>query len=241
MKARSGHRLLSLLVITASISTVIVPGITGAATTEYWNPGGSGGSGIWGTSPGDKNWNLVAGAASGNTVWPDTGNEVAVFQDSIGGTITVFTPVQVAGIYQQAANYAIDAQTITLVPDSSASRPFIQVQTGTLSIDSVLDGSNGLLKSGSGNLLLSSAETYTGTTSVASGTLTLSGGVLDVSGACVLADRRGSLGGATSDAKGVLAKSNVEFVERTKRIVAELNKQIATPAETRAILGLTAR
>ena len=38
--------------------------------------------------------------------------------------------------------------------------------------------------------------------------------------------------------KGVLAKSNVEFVERTKRIVAELNKQIATPAEARAILGL---
>ncbi|MCM8711200.1 3-keto-5-aminohexanoate cleavage protein [Clostridium sp. SYSU_GA19001] len=35
-----------------------------------------------------------------------------------------------------------------------------------------------------------------------------------------------------------LAKSNVEFVERTKRIVAELGKEIATPAETRAILGL---
>ena len=38
--------------------------------------------------------------------------------------------------------------------------------------------------------------------------------------------------------KGVLAKSNVEFVERTKRIVAELNKEIATPAEAKAILGL---
>jgi uncharacterized protein (DUF849 family) len=35
-----------------------------------------------------------------------------------------------------------------------------------------------------------------------------------------------------------LAKSNVEFIERTKRIVAELGKEIATPAETRAILGL---
>jgi uncharacterized protein (DUF849 family) len=35
-----------------------------------------------------------------------------------------------------------------------------------------------------------------------------------------------------------LAKSNVEFVERTKRIVTELGKEIATPAETRAILGL---
>ncbi len=38
--------------------------------------------------------------------------------------------------------------------------------------------------------------------------------------------------------KGVLAKSNVEFVERTKRIVAELNKSIATPDEARAILGI---
>jgi uncharacterized protein (DUF849 family) len=35
-----------------------------------------------------------------------------------------------------------------------------------------------------------------------------------------------------------IAKSNVEFVERTKRIVTELGKEIATPAETRAILGL---
>jgi 3-keto-5-aminohexanoate cleavage enzyme len=35
-----------------------------------------------------------------------------------------------------------------------------------------------------------------------------------------------------------LSKSNVEFVERTKRIAAEMGKEIATPAETRAILGL---
>jgi uncharacterized protein (DUF849 family) len=38
--------------------------------------------------------------------------------------------------------------------------------------------------------------------------------------------------------KGQLAKSNVEFVERTKRTVAELDKEIATPDEARAILGL---
>lgn len=37
---------------------------------------------------------------------------------------------------------------------------------------------------------------------------------------------------------GQLAKSNVEFVERTKRIVAELGKEIATPNEAREILGL---
>ncbi len=39
-------------------------------------------------------------------------------------------------------------------------------------------------------------------------------------------------------ARGVLAESNSQFVERTKRIVKEFNKEIATPAETREILGL---
>ena len=35
-----------------------------------------------------------------------------------------------------------------------------------------------------------------------------------------------------------LAASNVEFVERTKRIVAEIGRAIATPDEARQILGL---
>ena len=39
-------------------------------------------------------------------------------------------------------------------------------------------------------------------------------------------------------AKGVLAKSNVEFVERAKRIATEFQREIATPAEARRILGL---
>lgn len=38
--------------------------------------------------------------------------------------------------------------------------------------------------------------------------------------------------------KGQLAKSNVEFVERTKRMVNEIDKQIATPDEARQILNL---
>lgn len=38
--------------------------------------------------------------------------------------------------------------------------------------------------------------------------------------------------------KGVLAESNMAFVERTKRITAEINKEIATPDEARKILGL---
>jgi len=38
--------------------------------------------------------------------------------------------------------------------------------------------------------------------------------------------------------KGVLAKSNVEFVERTKRTVHEFGKEVATPDEARRILGV---
>jgi len=38
--------------------------------------------------------------------------------------------------------------------------------------------------------------------------------------------------------KGQLAKSNVEFVERTKRMLAEVDKVIATPDEARQILNL---
>ncbi|HCX64497.1 MAG TPA: hypothetical protein DHN33_04715 [Eubacteriaceae bacterium] len=36
----------------------------------------------------------------------------------------------------------------------------------------------------------------------------------------------------------VLADSNRQFVERTKRVVEEMGKQVATPQETREILGL---
>jgi uncharacterized protein (DUF849 family) len=37
---------------------------------------------------------------------------------------------------------------------------------------------------------------------------------------------------------GELAQSNVQFVDRIKRLAAEMNKTIATPDETRKILGL---
>ena len=40
-------------------------------------------------------------------------------------------------------------------------------------------------------------------------------------------------------AKGVLADSNAQLVERIARIAGELGRQVATPDEARAILGLT--
>ncbi len=42
-------------------------------------------------------------------------------------------------------------------------------------------------------------------------------------------------------AKGVLARSNMEFVERAKRLIIESGKQVATPDEARTMLGLRPR
>ena len=175
MKARSCPRLLPLFVIAASISTVnlTVPAV--AATSQYWNFASTGGGGIWGTGPGDKNWNLTAEAAAGNTTWPDTGNDIAVFQDTFGGTVTVFDPVLTNGICQTGAAYTLDAGTITLVPDSAAAAPFVHVQSGTLTLNTTIAGTHGLLKTGSGTLLLAHANTFTGPTTISAGTLDLTG------------------------------------------------------------------
>ena len=37
---------------------------------------------------------------------------------------------------------------------------------------------------------------------------------------------------------GIKAESNAQFVERVKRIAAELGKSLATPEEAREILGI---
>ena len=42
-------------------------------------------------------------------------------------------------------------------------------------------------------------------------------------------------------AKGQLAESNVQFVERAARVIREYGNEVATPAEAREMLGLKAR
>ena len=152
-----------------------------AATNQYWNVGSSGGDGNWGSSPGDKNWNTTAGALTGNVFWPDTIDDVAIFQDIIGGTVTVFDAVQTSGIIQNGADYTINAGIVTLVRDSIGTDPSIDVRAGNLSIDTPLAGSHGLIKSGGASLHLTNSNTYSGVTTVAGGSLTLSGTILSTS------------------------------------------------------------
>lgn len=190
------NNLLPLLVISVNLSAYCP-----AATNRYWNFESIGGDGVWGTDPGTKNWNASPGAASGNITWPDPViDDVAVFQDSLGGTVTVFDPVQTSGISQTGADYTLNSSTITLVPDSAANAPFVNVQSGTLTANSEIAGTHGLLKTGAGNLVLSNVNPYTGTTAVSEGALTLSGSLssatISISSGANLLNQSGGLDSA---------------------------------------------
>jgi autotransporter-associated beta strand protein len=205
MKARTAHRLVSLIVWTSGLVAYDSSHSLEAADL-YWNPGGDG---IWGTGPGDKNWNLVPGAPTGNTTWSDGIDDVAVFQDATGGVVTVFDTVQTAGIVQTGAGYTVNAGNIVLVPDSALNAPFVNVQAGVLAIDSQLEGSAGMVKTGSATLLLSATNSYTGHTGIQGGTLNLAGALASteftISGGASLLNQNGGLSaGATLTNSGSL-------------------------------------
>jgi autotransporter-associated beta strand protein len=200
MKAKTAHRFVSLIAGTSGMMLFNAVGSLQAADW-YWNPGGAGGDGIWGTSPGEKNWNVTPGAPTGNIAWPGTIDDVAVFQSITAGIVTVSDPLQTSGIIQNGADYTINAGTITLVPDSGAVNPHIDVQGGMLTIDSVLAGSNGLIKNGGGTLVLTGSNTYSGNTQIGSGILKLAGslasGSLSISSGASLLNQNGGLSNST--------------------------------------------
>jgi hypothetical protein len=208
MKATIPYCFVSLIAWTSGMIVFCATNRVQAADL-YWNLSGTGGSGIWGTSPGEKNWNTVPGAPAGNITWPDTINSVAIFQDLSGGVVTLSDPLQTAGITQNGANYSINAGVITLVQNSAATNPFIHVQGGILTIDSVLTGSNGLIKTGAGNLTLTGSNSLSGNTQIENGILTLSGTLASntvgiTSGASVLNQNGGLSNGATLTNAGSL-------------------------------------
>ncbi|WP_162792683.1 autotransporter outer membrane beta-barrel domain-containing protein [Ochrobactrum sp. 3-3] len=154
---------------------------SGGLTLNFWDGAGpgndgsiEGGDGVWNGT--NTNWTDKDGLVNGN--W---GNDnFAVFQGT-GGTVTVengFTPV-VSGMQFFVDGYRIEDGTITL----GGTENWIIVGNGdpteshamTATIASVLDGEDGLIKSGYGTLNLTGENTYSGTTTVKEGTLELSG------------------------------------------------------------------
>lgn len=144
------------------------------------NDGGGvhGGDGTWNIA--DTNWKDIQ-SQSINDPWAD--GSVAVFR-AAAGTITIDDQagsVNAAGLVFETDNYHINGRPLNLVQGANGTAPFIQVGAGsdpavTATIDTVLQGSAGLTKTGVGTLILTKDTTYSGTTTVTAGTLQLGDG-----------------------------------------------------------------
>jgi autotransporter-associated beta strand protein len=158
---------------------------TAAAPTSalYWDANdaaGRGSTGTWSNANSQLGWttNSSGLAASGTYAWGSTsgtdyyaGAGLTANFGGTAGTVTVSGTVDaLSGLTFETTGYTLTSGTITLAGASAADNT-ISVSTGTATINSVLAGSTGLTKAGSGTAALSAANTYTGTTTVNSGTL----------------------------------------------------------------------
>jgi autotransporter-associated beta strand protein len=131
------------------------------ATTLYWS--GSAGTGTWT----DSRWSATSGSgyASAWTVGDD-----ATFEGT-GSTVSIAsgTSISAGSLSFTAASYWISGGSLNLASG------IINATTGKTTIASVITGSNGLTKNGSGDLYLAGANTYTGVTTINAGTVYIGG------------------------------------------------------------------
>ena len=125
-----------------------------------------------------ETWNTTNSTWSPNTdgvsgpygPWINATLDNAIFGGT-AGTVTLGTPITVHNITFNTANYTLTGNTLTL----AGATPTITVTSGTSTINSIIAGTAGLTKAGTGALTLSANNTFTGGVTVNAGTLTLSG------------------------------------------------------------------
>ena len=100
--------------------------------------------------------------------WNNAALSDAVFGGT-AGTVTLGVPITAHNLTFSANNYILTGSTLTL----GGVNPTIAVNTTTTTINSILAGTAGLIKSGTGTLALSGANTYTGVTQLLGGTLSI--------------------------------------------------------------------
>ncbi|MCE9630444.1 MAG: autotransporter-associated beta strand repeat-containing protein [Planctomycetia bacterium] len=124
------------------------------------------------TAASNRTWDVTSAnwtTGAGNIAWVD--NNAAVLTSSGTGSITVAGTRTVTD-FTAAGTYTLTGGTITMSGSTSA----LAIQSDTTTISSVLAGTVGLRKSGVGTLVLTSANTYNGTTTVNAGTLQVGDG-----------------------------------------------------------------
>lgn len=141
-------------------------------TLGFWDGGNTGlhdngaidgGDGVWDAT--NRNWTEADGAINGK--W---GQDFAVFAGQ-AGTVTVDDSagaVGFTGMQFMTNGYVIDGDTLTTDTAATTIRTDAGV-TATIAVE--IAGSGGLVKTDSGTLVLSGANTYSGGTTISTGTL----------------------------------------------------------------------
>jgi fibronectin-binding autotransporter adhesin len=155
--------------VAAALTVGLAQGRFATAATLSWDPSKtpttpSGGTGTWdtGTTP---DWSNL----STDVTWTDTtGSNTAVFGGA-AGTVTLAGTETANRVVFNTSGYLLTGGTLNL----AGTTPTITTNANA-EVDSVISGSAGLTKAGTGTLTLTNTETYTGATTINAGTLAYS-------------------------------------------------------------------
>ncbi|MDQ0589228.1 autotransporter-associated beta strand repeat-containing protein [Variovorax paradoxus] len=146
------------------------------AADRYWDVNGTaaglGGTGTWNTAPGS--WSDSSDGVSGPFVNPwnnaAPGGDNAIF-GGFSGTVTLGAPITAHNLtFDASTTYTLNGSTLTL----TGTTPTIATN-GATTINSILAGNAGLTKTGTGTLLLTGANIFSGGINVVQGRLNVSG------------------------------------------------------------------
>jgi fibronectin-binding autotransporter adhesin len=147
----------------ATLTWDISPGTVGAGNGTI-----TGGAGTWDTTPTLGNWTVDGGA--NNVAWVNNPTPDGAIFSGTGGTVTQ-AGVSVNNITFGSTGYTVTGGTLTM----AGVAPKITANSDA-TISSVLGGTAGFTKDGSGILSIPTKATYTGGTIVNAGVLNLTGG-----------------------------------------------------------------
>lgn len=142
------------------------------AVDRYWDVNGgaalAGGTGTWNTT--SAFWNSASDGIAGPFVtWNNAAIDNAVFAGT-AGIVTLGSPITANTLTFGTTGYTLTGGTLTL----AGAAPTIATNAGTSTIASVLAGTAGLRKTGTGALALTGANTFSGGIDVVAGTLNVS-------------------------------------------------------------------
>lgn len=151
----------------AALLTLCLTAAPAGAQTNYWWNAPTGGAGTWVGDGLTMNWSTTALGPT-DYAWANLGSERANFGNTGGAVAIDATGVTAFGVNFLTTGYTLSGGTLTL---AGAGGPVDAASGVTATINSVVAGTVGLTKTGTGTLVLGAANTFTGIARVAGGTL----------------------------------------------------------------------